>query len=67
MRWFKRRDAKALKMRELEEAKRDRKKVVNQALVASRNVVKVIENNGFTVKIYIAAGGQTKKGKSHAH
>lgn len=67
MRWLKKKELKTAKVEELAKTKEARKKVVGQALTASKNAVKVIENNGFTVKIYLAAGGKTKKGNSHAH
>lgn len=67
MMWLKKKAPKKAKVKELEEIKQARKKVVGKALTASKNTVKVIENNGFTVKIYLAAGGKTKKGNSHAH
>lgn len=66
MKWSKKKP-KSLKAEELAKTKEARKKVVGKALEASQNAVKVIENNGFTVKIYLAAGGKTKKGNSHAH
>jgi len=67
MSWLRKKEPKKEKIQELAKTKEARKKVVGQALNASRNAVKVIENNGFTVKIYIAAGGKTKKGTHHAH
>lgn len=68
MRWLRRdKKPKVEKIEELAKTKEERKKAVGQAIRASKNAVKVIENNGFTVKIYLAAGGKTKKGNSHAH
>lgn len=68
MSWLKKKEPKVAKIKELEKTKQARKKVVGQAITASRNAAKVIESNGFTVKIYLAAGGKTtKKGNSHAH
>jgi hypothetical protein len=37
------------------------KKVVNQAKAANKQLNLLLQQNGFTIKIFLAAGGKTKK------
>ena len=43
------------------------KQVVNEAKVANEQLKNLLENNGFTIKIFLAAGGKTKRNVKHEH
>ena len=47
--------------------KESTKKVIEEAKEANRQLNKVLNNNGFTLKIFLAAGGHTNKRVKHEH
>jgi hypothetical protein len=44
-----------------------RKEVVEDAAVANKQLKDLLEANGFTIKIYLAAGGRSPKTHKGAH
>lgn len=66
--WFTRKTQRAAEeqqdktVAQIDEHKVAKEEVIDQARKANRNLNRVLVENGFTVKIWVATGGHAKKG-----